>query len=91
MDRYKKGSRPTPEEKHPGISVNPKTGEQFDPRTGTTIPKGLGVGKHAAEVRCGVCGRAAVLFGCSSYPDCVYTRTLDEGLAMHKAARGGRP
>ena len=92
--RFQKGSRPTPEERHPGIACDPNTGKTFDPKTGLEVPKELAVGTVSTEVRCGVCGRAMCLrrgfnlfFGCSSYPGCQFTRPLDEGLAMRRARR----
>ena len=93
--RYQKGSRPTPEERHPGVSFDPKTGKAFDPKTGMEVPKELAVGTVSPEVRCGVCGCAMCLrrgynlfFGCTGYPECVFTRPLDEGLEMRRARLG---
>ena len=91
----KVGRSPAPDEKHPGPSFGPD-GRQFDPRDGTIIPKDIRLNQACPEVRCGADGRSMVLrrgfnlfFGCSAYPACQFTRTLQEGLA-HRDATGGR-
>ena len=91
----KVGRSPAPDEKHPGPSFGPD-GRQFDPRDGTIIPKDIRLNQACPEIRCGADGRSMVLrrgfnlfFGCSAYPACQFTRTLQEGLA-HRDATGGR-
>ena len=91
----KPGRSPTEDEKHPGPAFSPD-GQQFDPKTGTVIPKVIKFNQPCPSIRCGADGHPMVLrrgfnlfFGCSSFPTCQFTRTLQEGLAHHSASKGG--
>ena len=91
----KPGRSPTEDEKHPGPAFSPD-GQQFDPKTGTIIPKTIKFNQPCPSIRCGADGHPMVLrrgfnlfFGCSSFPTCQFTRTLQEGLAHHSASKGG--